>query len=175
MNTTIDHLLTNVYELEGLLLVMDRHKGEVPHIVISRFKEKSQEVADVAKSLEFPTATPPQEVAPASTPEPLPDPAPQATVAPSSPIEEPKVVVTPPIPPPAKDITEAFTINDRFLFQRELFDGDKERFDETIALMQKMRSIDQIQAFMADDLCWNTSVEVVKEFVRLISLSFKEE
>lgn len=171
MNTTIDHLLTNVYELEGLLLVMDRHKGEVPHIVISRFKEKAQEVAEVAKSLEFPTSTPPQEVVPASTPEPIPDSAPQTTVAPSAPTEEPKVVVTPPIPQPAKDITEAFTINDRFLFQRELFDGDKQQFDETIATLQRIGDFDKMKEHMTDVLGWDTSNEVVKEFIRLIDLS----
>ena len=175
MNTTIDHLLTNVYELEGLLLVMDRHKGEVPPSVISRFKEKAQEVADVAKSLEFPNKA---EAAPASTPEPLPDPAPQATATPSAPvkIEEPEVNETPPpfSKSATKDITGAFTINDRFLFQRELFDGDKEKFDDTIATLQHIGDIDKMKEHMTDILGWDTSNEVVKEFIRLIDLSIND-
>ena len=36
MKTTIDKMLTHVYELEGLLLVMKRRNGDVPQEVVER-------------------------------------------------------------------------------------------------------------------------------------------
>lgn len=185
MKTTLDKMLTQVYELEGLMLVMQRHGDEVPALVVERLKATAQELAEQAQLLQVvetkasltpvvelpkPEEEPEEELVEEPVEESKDIPVEEAHEMPSPAVEQVK-----PVGPVQRDITAAFSINDRFLFQRELFDGDKERFDETIALMQKMRSIDQIQAFMADDLCWNTSDEVVKEFVRLISLSFKEE
>ena len=201
MNTTIDQLLSNVYELEGLLLVMQRHNDEVPQVVIDRFKEKANEIAAEASFLDNfakktdtpqseplpPTFVPPTEqspvaptpVAPSATkvqepvektvvePEPTPKP-----VAESKPI----VKVEPPVAPKnptSLDITSAFSINDRFLFQRELFDGDKQKYADAIAVMQRLANIDKIKDFINDVLGLDRSNEVVKEFVRLIELSFK--
>ena len=45
MNKGIENLLSHVYELEGLLLVMQRHSDDVPPVVVDRFKQKAQQVA----------------------------------------------------------------------------------------------------------------------------------
>lgn len=180
---TIDQLLTNVYELEGLLLVMQHHNDEVPQLVIDSFKEKANQIAAESSFLDNfakktdtpqpepvpPTFVPPTEQPPvASTPiEPTPKP-----VAESKPI----VKAEPSLAPknsPSHDITSAFSINDRFLFQRELFDGDKQKYADTIAVMQHMNNIDKIKDFINDVLGFDRNNEVVKEFVRLIELSFK--
>lgn len=201
MNTTIDQLLTNVYELEGLLLVMQRHNDEVPQLVIDRFKEKANEIAAEANVLDNfakkadtpqpepvpPTFVPPTEqqtvaptpIAPTTpqvqepvtksgiTPEPTPKP-----VVESKPIVKAEPTVAPKNPT-SHDITSAFSINDRFLFQRELFDGDKQKYSDAIAVMQRLANIDKIKEFISDVLGLDRSDEVVKEFVRLIELSLK--
>ena len=67
----------------------------------------------------------------------------------------------------------AFSINDRFLFQRELFDGDNTRFNDTIAKLQGMTSIEQVKEYVTNTLKWNADDEVVKEFLRLVGMSFE--
>lgn len=188
MKTNINNLLTTAYELEGLLLVMQRHSGDVPQEVIDRFKEKAEMMAREAKLIErkeeecaLSSQPLQQPYAPEDKPQqPALEEKPQPPVLqdkPQPPIVEEKPKLTISTPPPFKgthDITSAFSINDRFLFQRELFDDDAEKFNDTIAQMQRMRDIDQVQQFMTDVLQWNTSDDVVKEFVRLINKSFED-
>ncbi len=191
MNTTINQLLTNVYELEGLLLVMQRHHDNIPQLVIEKFKEKASEIAAAASiidSIKTPAETPaPQVMPPTFVPPAQPEPALVAEkeevsepVPEPTPIPEPRPVVNAegPVAPhqsqPAVDITSAFSINDRFLFQRELFDGNKEKYDDAIAVMQRLADIDKIKEFMTDVLALDRSNEVVKEFIRLIEQSFKD-
>ena len=167
MNTTIDQLLTNVYELEGLLLVMQRHNDEVPQLVIDKFKEKAQHIAaqasiidTIAQNAHTPEAEP---VPPAFVPptEHTDDsPAPAAAQPEQEPIIKP---ATPPKPAPKpldeakttattephsqlngtplRDITQAFSINDRFMFQRELFDGDKQKVAEAVMKARKQELV----------------------------------
>ncbi|MBR5638734.1 MAG: hypothetical protein IKW83_03115 [Muribaculaceae bacterium] len=246
MNTTIDQMLTNVYELEGLLLVIQRHNDNIPQLVIDRFKEKAQQITAAAslldslkKTEEIPQSKPVQSnvsppvqpekpaVAPSKQPAVTPPEHPSVTshvphkqpiFAPSAPIPPSQATIVPPpvkepviepvldtiIEPvpdnaidsfpepvcdtkpivqveepfapqdyPMPDITAAFTINDRFLFQRELFDGDKQKYADAISVMQRLANIDKIKGFMTDVLGLDTSNDVVKEFMRLIELGLK--
>lgn len=250
MNTTIDQMLTNIYELEGLLLVMQRHNDNVPQLVIDKFKEKAQQIAAAASVLdslkkpeeklataaplqpeptpslepEKPVATPPlqpehpvvapplQSEQPAVPPLQPPIFAPSApptaapVAPPAPPASEPVIEPDPdpiiePVPdtaldydpepicdtkpiesseepfapdsPTTRDITSAFSINDRFLFQRELFDGNKQRYADAITVMQRLGDIDRIKEFMTDILGLDLNNEHVKEFVRLVELGLK--
>lgn len=198
---TIDQLLTNVYELEGLLLVMQRHKDDIPQLVIDNFKEKAQQIAAAASVVATPAHCEPPIFAPSApastdpessvTPpafhvqEPVVEPEPVVVIEPvpdNAPhpesVSEPKPVMTreepfAPQEPPTRDITSSFSINDRFLFQRELFNGDKQKYSDAIAEMQRLADIDKIKDFINDVLGLDRSNEVVKEFVRLIESSFK--
>lgn len=188
MNTTLDQLLTNVYELEGLLLVMQRHHDDVPQLVIDKFKEKAQQIAAAASVLDSsqktddaPQAEPePPVFVPPVKPEPV---APAPVIAPAQePLKEQVAEVKPivkteehvaPPKPSTRDITSAFSINDRFLFQRELFYGNNEKYSDAIAVMQRLANIDKIKQFITDVLGLDPSNEVVKEFVRLIEQSLK--
>ena len=51
MKNNVDTLLTHVYEIEGLLLVMQRHQQEVPQLVIDRLKEAVNQLHDEAQRL----------------------------------------------------------------------------------------------------------------------------
>ena len=75
--------------------------------------------------------------------------------------------------PKEHNIMAAFSINDRFLFQRELFDGDNTRFNDTIAKLQGMTSIEQVKEYVTNTLKWNADDEVVVEFLRLVGMSFE--
>lgn len=242
MNTTIDHLLTNVYELEGLLLVMQRHSDDMPHSVIDRFIEKAEQLAASASILNSlpgredalpaspeaplarivptqsvpeqrhgqPAVTPPPHLEPpvfapsepvASSPAPavraqrhgstsgassetvitpVTDPiiVPECDTQPGSSCDTKSTVETTEVFAPQEecqvpDITSSFSINDRFMFTRELFDNNKQKYDDAIAAMQRLADIDKIKEFITETLSLDLNDEQVKEFVRLVDLSLK--
>ena len=81
MKNNVDTLLTHVYEIEGLLLVMQRHQQEVPQLVIDRLKEAVNQLHDEAQLIENEPSpsTPVTEVAeqpamPVTAQEPAPEP-----------------------------------------------------------------------------------------------------
>lgn len=200
MKNNVDTLLTHVYEIEGLLLVMQRHQQEVPQLVIDRLKEAVNQLHDEAQLIENESSpgVPVIEVAeqpamPVTAQEPAPEPikeepaqAPEHVEAPK-PVEaeettapaEPQEATAPAVKAAEKkheqhDVTAAFSINDRFLFLRELFDGNSQQFNDAIGVIQRMSNIDQVQQFVTDVLQLDSSNDIVKEFIRLINLSFKK-
>ena len=194
MKNNVDTLLTHVYEIEGLLLVMQRHQQEVPQLVIDRLKEAVNQLHDEAQLIENESSpgVPVTEVAeqpamPVTAQEPAPEPikeepaqAPEhveaeETTAPA----EPQEATAPAVKAAEEkheqhDVTAAFSINDRFLFLRELFDGNSQQFNDAIGVIQRMSNIDQVQQFVTDVLQLDSSNDIVKEFIRLINLSFKK-
>ena len=74
MENSIAKVLTHVYELEGLLLVVDRHGADTPAVVIDRIREKATQLAADAQLIAVP-GKPEPDVAPALT-QPAPQPAP---------------------------------------------------------------------------------------------------
>jgi len=206
MKTNIDNLLSDLYELEGLLLVMQRHIDDVPQVVIDRFKEKVALVTSQAAIItehativedKISDNTPQQPTLkkdekcdiktnapqpPVFKPETINKVEVQQTAViekcQEHPAKEPQPMVSKQPTQPAEksghDITEAFSINDRYLFQRELFNGDNAKFNEAIVAMQGKDNLDQMLQYMTDELQWDTSDDIVREFVRLINKSLKK-
>ena len=194
MKNNVDTLLTHVYEIEGLLLVMQRHQQEVPQLVIDRLKEAVNQLHNEAQLIENEPSpsTPVTEVAeqpamPITAQEPAPEPIKEEPAQAPEPVEaeettapaEPQEVTAPTVKAAEKqhkqhDVTAAFSINDRFLFLRELFDGNSQQFNDAIGVIQRMSNIDQVQQFVTDVLQLDSSNDIVKEFIRLINLSFKK-
>lgn len=194
MKNNVDTLLTHVYEIEGLLLVMQRHQQEVPQLVIDRLKEAVNQLHDEAQLIENESSpgTPVTEVAeqpamPVTAQEPAPEPIKEEPAQAPEPVEaeettapaEPQEVTAPTVKAAEEkheqhDVTAAFSINDRFLFLRELFDGNSQQFNDAIGVIQRMSNIDQVQQFVTDVLQLDSSNDIVKEFIRLINLSFKK-
>ena len=173
MKATIDNMLTHVYELEGLLLVMKRRGNDIPQEVIDRYKEIALIVEQEAQLFE--TDKPEVKVAPLKESKPKETvAAPPVTEATSPHPDEPPVFIPKEKTPEPIDITAAFSINDRFLFLRELFNGDKQKFDDTISQLQVMHNIDEVGDHLASELEWDMSDEIVKEFLRLVELGFKK-
>ncbi len=183
MKATIDNMLTHVYELEGLLLVMQRRGSDIPQEVIDRYQEIAHIVEQEAQLLE--TVKPQVKEDKAACTAPL-MPSKEES-KPKEPVNVPPVTEAAPplhaVPPVFKpkektsephNITSAFSINDRFLFLRELFDGDSQKFDDTISRLELMHNIDEVGDYLASELEWDMSDEVVKEFLRLVELGFKQ-
>lgn len=194
MKNNVDTLLTHVYEIEGLLLVMQRHQQEVPQLVIDRLKEAVNQLHNEAQLIENEPSpsTPVAEVAeqpamPITAQEPAPEPIKEEPAQAPEPVEaeettapaEPQEATAPAVNAAEKkheqhDVTAAFSINDRFLFLRELFGGNSQQFNDAIGVIQRMSNIDQVQQFVTDVLQLDSSNDIVKEFIRLINLSFKK-
>lgn len=194
MKNNVDTLLTHVYEIEGLLLVMQRHQQEVPQLVIDRLKEAVNQLHDEAQLIENESSpcVPVTEVAeqpamPVTAQEPAPEPVKKEPAQAPEPVEAEETTApaelqeaTAPAVKAAEekheqhDVTAAFSINDRFLFLRELFDGNSQQFNDAIGVIQRMSNIDQVQQFVTDVLQLDSSNDIVKEFIRLINLSFKK-
>ncbi len=189
MENRIDTLLSQLYEIEGIMLVMQRRHNELPEHLLTQFMAKidslKQQASDLEKELTNSMANEEPEVIPEPAaagpiptiePETIPEIKPEPETKPESKTETP---IAPPVAPvavepkPARDIMSAFSINDRFLFLRELFDGDEQRFNEAIAHMQHMNNINQVHNFMTDILEWDPSNDVVKEFSRIVGTCYK--
>ena len=72
----------------------------------------------------------------------------------------------------AKDLTRAFTLNDKFRFTRELFDGDKTRFADALNMLMAMRSLDEARDYLAADLAIDHDSEAGADFITSITNNF---
>ena len=185
MKTTIDKILTHVYELEGLLLVMKRRNGDVPQEVVDRCRsvaavlgQETQEMAVTAAIASRQQPLSPQ--VPQKEPKPAVKP---AAVVPQPPVKAAPTIKAqaPSVPEPAVDkaITQdkkptiTFSINDRFLFTRELFNNDPSQFDAAIEKIKSFTQVSQLQDFAVKEMQWDMSLESVNEFLRLVGVGLK--
>lgn len=180
MDTKLNKLLTQVDDMEEMLQLMQRSH----EMMLGQFKVKLEDLKQQVETLKNEVNVVNAKSEHQPQPEPTPQPVPPAFVEKEQPspikvASEPEPMHAPepardaePAPKPVRDIMSTFTINDRFLFLRELFDGDDQRFNETIDSIQQMANMNQVENYIADVLDWDHSNEVVKEFTRLVSLSF---
>ncbi len=159
METKINQLLTQVASIDEMLQLMQRNHD----MMVDQLKGKLDELKLQLKQLESKAAE--------AKVENVDQPAPEVAEPKSEPKPAPEVAEHEPELKP--DIMSTFTINDRFLFLRELFDGDERRFNETLSSIQHMSNMNQVENYIADVLNWDHSNEVVKEFTRLVGRSFE--
>ena len=266
MDNSLETLLKQVLELEGLLLIAEKRGDDVPNLVIDMIKQKAAaigEMAGVAASdnkqgidalpddepddditVEFvddedaPSADEPVAEAPsapvAAEPEPVvaPEPSvvsePEPVVAPESepsvvqpepapeptpvsepeptPVDEPEPEpVEAPTPTPApeevepeaeseefepdpddqpltldealqrdmtKDLRQAFSLNDRYRYRRELFGNSDSVMNETLNLIEAMHSFDEAEDYFYNDLQWEHDSPEVADFMVIIKNHF---
>ncbi len=287
MASTYGKLLLSVYELEGLLLVLEKHGTDTPASVIELIKQKAALVADEAQSVQFPehtvedemmdaalnegeqndeqdaassvaedgqgevpevadiaetdhastsageaTDTPPQFVKCPDCGKTLPagytfcnecgcplgaDPQNNGAQEESAPIEEDETdFVEPATELPhtddpldaddeefeeveteeeeeimddddadselsigdklhrgmAKNMRSAFSINDSVRFRRELFGNSQAEYNDALDMVQSMHSFAEAEEYFYDDLEWDASNEVVKDFMEVVRRHF---
>lgn len=113
--------------------------------------------------------------APKAEPKPEAPAAPQPQSAPAVP-EVPKAE---PEPAPAKllidpkELQRAFSINDAFLFRREIFGGSKQEFDRALNHIATLSDYHQLQHFLVETLNLNLNKAPGKEFYQLLVGFFK--
>jgi len=70
------------------------------------------------------------------------------------------------------DIWSAITINERFLFIRELFGNDPEGFKNTVALLNSLDSWEAAKKFMTDRFEWDKNNPVAIDFLNVVKRRF---
>lgn len=71
-----------------------------------------------------------------------------------------------------RDIRRNLTLNDKFMFKRELFNDSTEEFNDTLDLISAMSSYDEALEYLCDDLAWDPEAPAVKEFLNLAANYF---
>ena len=246
MDNSLETLLKQVLELEGLLLIAEKRGDDVPNLVFDMIKQKAAaigELAGVAASdnkqgidalpddepddditVEFVddeetasadepveaessatvAAEPEPVVAPEPSvvqPEPATEPTPVSEPEPT-PVDEPEPVEAPtPAPeevePEAeaeefepdpddqpltldealqrdmtKDLRQAFSLNDRYRYRRELFGNSDSVMNETLNLIEAMHSFDESEDYFYNDLQWEHDSPEVADFMVIIKNHF---
>lgn len=72
----------------------------------------------------------------------------------------------------ANDLRKAFTLNDKFMFRRELFGGSDADFTDTIELLSSMHSLDEVEEYVYDDLQWDPKAPAVVDFMAIVAAHF---
>ena len=144
------------------------------------------------QSVPAPAIEPEQPVAPepeaVPATEPVPEPIyevasePEVIVEPEPvPVQEPIIVPEPepepiPEPEPAQPtrtavntrLLKAFTLNVKFRFRRELFNGDDDDFADTLSLLAHMPSYAEAADYLTNDLLWDTRNPNVEDFLAIL-------
>lgn len=70
------------------------------------------------------------------------------------------------------DLRKAFSLNDRFLYRRELFGGSEEAMNKAITILNNKESFKESVDFLEEKLHWNFSDPTVKNFVKVLEIRF---
>jgi len=76
-------------------------------------------------------------------------------------------------PTPIKSLKEGLILNDRYLFQRELFSNDKSKLDETVSALDRLNNIHEAVEYLKANFRWTKS-EASEKFVQLVKRRFAE-
>ncbi len=72
----------------------------------------------------------------------------------------------------AKNLRQALTINDRFLFTRELFSNSKDKIEEALSRIESYGSFDEAADYLFKELKMDPEKSEVKMFVKIIASYF---
>ncbi|MGN0213466.1 MAG: hypothetical protein ACI4AH_01505 [Muribaculaceae bacterium] len=241
MDDSLQTLLKQVLELEGLLLIADKRGDDVPDMVVDMIVQKAAAIGEMA-NLVGKTPTPetidynkqiidslpddepdddielelieepePQdtESEPVIIPAPEPEPTPEPVIIPAPEPETTPEPVIIPAPKPAneiaepeiladkyaqpeqddttdspltldeafqrdmtKDLRQAFSLNDRYRYRRELFGNSDSVMNETLNLIETMHSFDEAEDYFYNDLQWEHDSPEVADFMVIIKNHF---
>ncbi|MCE1198756.1 MAG: hypothetical protein LWW85_07295 [Marinilabiliales bacterium] len=74
-------------------------------------------------------------------------------------------------PLPLKSLKEGLLLNDRYLFQRELFGNEKARLDQAVEALDALQNIQEAVAYLKANFRWTRS-EASEKFVQLVKRRF---
>ena len=64
------------------------------------------------------------------------------------------------------------TLNDKFLFRRELFNGSDAELNDTLDLIASMDSLHEAEEYLYDDLQLDPENESVRDFMNILTTYF---
>jgi len=73
---------------------------------------------------------------------------------------------------PIGDLTKAIGINDKFLFIKELFNGDSARYSETINHLNSFVDLNDAIIYLQDNFEWSESNDYAAKFIDLVRRKF---
>ena len=74
-----------------------------------------------------------------------------------------------------KDIRKAFSVNDRFRFQRELFAGSASAMNTAIEHIEMMKSYGNAELYFFSQLHWDRDNEDVKDFMAIVRNHYQQK
>lgn len=162
----IQELLDKTYELEGLLHLAAARSEDMPEVLPGLIRTKVAELygmtggGNVAEPVIEPV------IVTAHEDEMIESPA-------DEPIEEiEETTVEEPVGSPIHEMTGLFSLNDRFLFIRELFNGSPEAFDNALTKVAGMDSVDEAEEYFYDECGMNPADPSVEAFMKIIEKCF---
>lgn len=167
--TRLKRILNATYELEALLELALR-RNPAPMEMDSLIAEKADAIRRLVSEKE-PEENIVEKTADETVPEPVSDPGP----GPESSDEEPlfpEPGKTAEIPAaeetaaePRHDLKRLFSLNDRFRYARELFGGDRRKFDEALDEASRIADRNAVRGYFLDKFGWDAENESVAEFL----------
>ena len=71
-----------------------------------------------------------------------------------------------------EDIRQAISLGDRFLFQRELFDGNGELMQKTLDEINALGSLNEAMDYVLDNFDWDKESTAVQLFENVLKRRF---
>ena len=66
------------------------------------------------------------------------------------------------------DTKQSISLNDRFLFQRELFDNDRVAMNSLMTIMQEFKTYEERELYLKENTDWNFKDEAVEKFLEML-------
>lgn len=76
-------------------------------------------------------------------------------------------------PPMVLDLKRNISLNDRFLFQRELFHNDREEMNSMMSRLNAFNNYEEAESYLREQSGWNFDNPTVKDFLRVIKKGFE--
>lgn len=78
-----------------------------------------------------------------------------------------------PTKPATLDLIKSISLNDRFLFQRELFNNDREAMHAMMEKLNTFENYEDAEAYLRGNTSWNFEDQTVKDFLYVIKKGFE--
>lgn len=76
-------------------------------------------------------------------------------------------------PPVLLDLKRGISLNDRFLFQRELFNNSRAEMDSVMEALNTLAGFEEVENYLKRERNWNFEDRTVKEFLLIIKKGFE--
>ncbi|SFK30188.1 hypothetical protein SAMN05216357_101215 [Porphyromonadaceae bacterium KH3CP3RA] len=77
------------------------------------------------------------------------------------------------VPPALLDLRRGISLNDRFLFQRELFNNNRSEMNRVMETLNRLGSFEEAETYLKREQSWNFENQTVKEFLLIIKKGFE--